>query len=114
MKLPSIVILLFFCTFIFSCDGSYHLTGKVYEIRETVRTPIDSVSVKVFVGTSWLNGETFSDSTGNFEMSKLSTRFKALYYFIFEKNGFKPDTIYRKGSRGYSQFVIEQALARVE
>ena len=114
MKLPSIAILLFFCAFIFSCDGGYHLTGKVYEIRETVGIPIDSVSVKVFVGKKWFNGQTFSDSTGFFEMSKLSTPFKAPYYFIFERNGFKPDTIFRKSSRGHSEFAIEQVLKRIE
>lgn len=88
------------------------MTGTVYENRNSVKVPIDSVSIKVFVGKDWLRGILFSDSIGRFSKSALSTPFKAPYYFVFEKKGYKADTIFKQGSRGHSEFIIEHIMVK--
>lgn len=95
-----------------SCEGSYVLTGTVYEQKGFSKVPIDSVSVKVIVGKDWFRGQTYSDTNGHFSKMNLSTPTKATYHFIFEKEGFKKDTLVRQGSRGRSKFLIEHAMTR--
>jgi len=96
-----------------SCEGSYTLTGTTYESSKSIKTPIDSVSIKVFVGKSWwFRGQTLSDSNGNFSYANRSTPSKATYYFIFEKHGFLRDTIIKEGSKGRSFFTIEHSMVK--
>ena len=97
---------------LFSCEGSYILTGNVYENRNSNKFPIDSVSVKIIVGKDWFRGETYSDSSGHFSKMNLTTPTKATYFFIFEKEGFKKDTVIRQDSRGRNEFKIEHLMIR--
>ena len=110
--LQRILILVFILPALLSCDGAYTLTGTVYEKNNSTDVPIDSVSIKVIVRKDWSRGQTLSDSNGRFFESGLTTPFKAPYYFIFEKNGYKTDTVFKQGSKGRSEFVIEHFMIR--
>ena len=108
------VLFMFFSTCALSaCDGSYKLTGKVYEVQPSLdKVPIDSVRVSVYIGGDWFRGKTYSDSTGNFSKMDLSTPTKATYYFIFQKAGFRIDTIIREAEKGRAEFEIEHQMQR--
>ena len=110
--LQRILILVFILPALLSCDGGFKLTGTVYEKNNSIGVPIDSVSIRVIVSKDWSRGQTFSDSNGRFFKAGLSTPFKAPYYFIFEKNGYKTDTVFKQGSRGHSEFVVEHFMVR--
>jgi len=95
------------------CDGGYSLTGHVYEEMNGFGVPLDSVSITVLVDNDWLRGQTFSDSTGSFKKMALSTPFKAPYMFIFEKAGYKTDTVRRQGEKGHTDFAIDHYMKKL-
>jgi hypothetical protein len=110
MRIFSLVILAFVLS---GCDGYYRLTGIVYEYQpELIKAAVDSVHIEVYVNKSWLRGSTYSDSSGAFQVSALTTPLKASYYFIFNKQGFRTDTVIKEGVRGKNEFNIEHRMFR--
>lgn len=107
-----VYILLILALTLWGCDGSYKLAGKVYEEKASIRVPIDSVLIKVYVGRDWFRGQTYSDPAGSFNKKDFSTPEKSTYYFIFEKRGFKTDTVIKEGKKGKSVFEIEHRMFR--
>ncbi len=94
------------------CEGYYSVSGHVYETKNNVKTPLDSVAVKVYVGKGWLRGETFSDSAGNYHLSGLTSPMKDVYHIVFEKKGFVTDSIFKQGNSGQTIISYDQEMAR--
>jgi hypothetical protein len=94
-----------------SCDGLYYATGRVYYNAEV---PLDSTRVKIYCGDDrWLRGTT-TDSNGTYSMGGLTTPFKTTYYLIFERPGYKTDTIAIKGNKGKTFITLDHIMTRNE
>jgi len=92
------------------CEGYYFVTGSIHKNIEGYQKPVALAVVNIYCGKNWLRGSTISDSLGQFSMSGLTKPTKANYYIVFEKEGFKTDTVIRKGSRGKTFIFLQKIM----
>ena len=104
--------IILFLMLLTSCEGYYKATGTVYENKDGYKKPMVSTTVKVYCGPDLLRGATMTDSTGKYNVTGLTTPNKATYYIIFEKSGFKTDTIKIKGNRGKTFISLDQIMTK--
>ncbi len=92
------------------CEGYYTLRGEVFERQNNQLKPLPKVTISVFIGKDWRKNYAYSDSAGRFTFSGLTTPQKTTYTLIFEKSGFKTDTILLIGNRGKSYFTVNHTM----
>lgn len=107
------ILLLSMCLLLWSCEGYYKAKGTVYENKNGDRITLDSTMVKVYCGLDWLRGNVRTDVSGKYELSGLTKPGKATYYIIFEKTGFKTDTLKIKGKRGKTGIALDHTMTRI-
>lgn len=107
-----VLFFLFVVLFLTSCDGYYNITGSVCEIKDGMKTPIDSVNVKVYVGWDWLRAQTLTDTIGHFILGGTTAPMASPYYLVFTKKGFKTDTVSKQGTSGSTIFSCEHIMVR--
>jgi len=95
-----------------SCDGVYFANGTVYDFSNEQKRPLDSVTVRIYCGRTWLRDSTTTNSSGTYHMGGLTTPQKAMYYIIFDKAGFKSDTIAVEGKPGKTDFCVDHFMKR--
>jgi len=106
----SVVIFLLFL--LASCDGGYSISGTVYENKNNIKIPVDSVTIKAYVDKDWLRGQTLSDSAGHYHMAGLTDPGISPYYLVFKKNGFITDSIFKQGNRGFTTISYDHLMIR--
>jgi hypothetical protein len=107
MKFPVTLLALLVLT---SCEGLYRATGTVHADGSH---PLDSASVKIYCGDGWwFRHATVTDSGGRYSLGGLTTPFKATYYLIFEKPGYKIDTVTVEGSKGKTFITLDHTMTK--
>jgi hypothetical protein len=92
------------------CEGYYSAKGTVYQNINGNKKPLDSTIVKVYCETDWLRGTATTNPTGQYVISGLTTPAKATYTIIFERIGFKTDTVKIEGNRGKTFISLDQTM----
>ena len=102
---------LFSLVFLFllvSCDGYINLTGTVSEGGDALK----GATVKLVSKKGTALGNVKTDESGNYKIAKSTSPMAGSYYVIFEKQGYKTDTVVVKKSRGFSAITCDHSMEK--
>lgn len=94
--------------FLSSCHGYITLSGNVNEGGEALK----GATVKLVSKKGTALGNVKTDESGHYEIGKSTTPMAGSYYVIFEKRGYKTDTVVVKKGRGFSAVACDHSMEK--
>lgn len=92
------------------CKGYLDVSGNVDEGNE----PLKGATVKVVSKKGGPLGSTKTDTAGHYQVGKSTSPMKGSYYVIFEKRGYRTDTVIVQKGRGLSAVSCDHSMEKKE